>query len=92
MTTQNGYTKATMNSTEVYNYLKKLARKTKNDGIDCVAEATISVYGDDVDIDTREVERIVTGTGFMTERDYKEMQCEVITTLSEVSFAEAHID
>lgn len=90
--TTNSYTRATMDSTDVYNYLKRLARKTSNETIDCLAEAMIQCYGDDTDIDTRDVKEICVNRGYMTTMEYREMECHVTTSLSVVPFSEAHCD
>ena len=91
--TGNGYTQCTMNSTEVYNYMKRIARKAKvNNNIDCLAEAIICSYGDDVDIDKRDLKQIAIRPGFMTELAFRNMECEVVTAMSFVSLSEAHVD
>lgn len=84
------YTLTTMNSTDVYNYMKRLARKTSNDMIDCVAEAIIAAYRDDTQIRTNELKQILTGR--MTDLEYREMQCEVTTSMRSVPAYEAHVD
>ena len=89
--TSNAYTVATMDSTEIYNYLKRLARKTSNDTFDCMAEAIISSYGDDCDISTREVKAIC-ACGYMSTADYREMECYVTTSIRTVRLSEAHVD
>lgn len=95
-TTTNAYTLTTMDSTDVYNYMKRLARKTSSrlyrDNIDCLAEAIISIYGDDFDIDTRELQRIVISPDRMTSLDYREMECHVTTSMRTIPFSEAHVD
>jgi hypothetical protein len=88
----NGYTISFMDSTDVYNYMKRMARKTSNSNIDCTAEALISVYGDDTAIDTVELKQILINPGRMTEADYREMQCHVTTSMRTVSLSEAHVD
>ena len=90
--TSNGYTQCTMNSTEVYNYMKRMARKTSDSNIDCLAEAIIASYGDDTDIDKRDLKKIAIRPGFMTELAFRSMECEVSTLMSFVSLAEAHVD
>lgn len=82
------YTRATMDSTDIYNYLKRLARKTSNDKLDCLAEAMISSYGDNYDIETKDVKTLCVATGYMTGMDYREMECHVTTSLSVVPVTE----
>jgi hypothetical protein len=91
-TTTNGYTLTSMDSTEVYNYMKRMARKTSNETIDCLAEALIQSYGDDTDIDTVELKMILINPGRMTAMDYREMECHVTTSMRTISFTEAHVD
>ena len=91
-TIRTSYTRATMDSTDVYNYLKRLARKTSSrlyrDNIDCLAEALICTYGDNVDIDTNELKKIVICPDRLTTMDYREMECHVTTSLSVVPVSE----
>ena len=91
-TTTNGYTLTSMDSTDVYNYMKLMARKTSNETVDCLAEALIQSYGDHVDIDTVELKMILINPGRFTELDYREMQCCVSTQMRTVSLSEAHVD
>ena len=91
-TTTNGYTQTTMNSTDVYNYMKRIARKTSNENVDCLAEALIQSYGDDTNIDKRDLKAIAIRPGYMTDLDFRTMECEVITSMSTVPFSVAHVD
>jgi len=94
--THNSYTLTTMNSTDVYNYMKRLVRKTSSrlyrDNIDCLAEALICSYGDDAAIDKRDLKKIAIRPGYMTDLDFREMECEVTTSMRTVSLSEAHVD
>ena len=83
-TTTNGYTQTTMNSTDVYNYMKRMARnsfKTVNNNIDCLAEALICDYGDDNDIIVAELKRACIRPGYMTDLNFREMECCVTTSM-----------
>lgn len=91
-TTTNGYTLTSMDSTSVYNYMKRMARKTSNETIDCLAEALIQSYGDDTDIDTLELKMILINPGRFTDMDYREMECYVTTSIRTVRLSEAHVD
>lgn len=91
-TTTNSYTRATMNSDHVYMYMKRIARNTSNEDLECLAEALLTSYGFDADIDTRELKAICIRPGMMTTMDYREMECHVTTSLSVVPFSEAHCD
>jgi hypothetical protein len=95
-TTTNGYTQTTMNSTDVYNYMKRIARNTFDDvlkaNIDCLAEALIQSYGDDTDMDKRDLKAIAIRPGYMSDLDFRTMECEVITSMSTVPFSVAHVD
>ena len=86
------YTKATMDSTQLYNYLKRKARQTANENIDCLAEALIMSYGDDKEVDKRDAERICTEVGQMTALEFRELECHVCTSLSKIPMYEAHVD
>jgi hypothetical protein len=86
------YTKATMDSTQLYNYLKRVARKTANEHLDCTAEALIQAYGDDREVDKRDAERICTEVGHMTPLQFRELECHVTTSLSTIPFSVAHVD
>jgi hypothetical protein len=86
----NGYTQTTMNSTDVYNYMKRNARKTSNEMIDCLAEALIASYGDDTNIDKRDLKAIC--AKYMTDIDFMEMECHVTTSMTVVPFSVAHVD
>ena len=86
------YTKATMDSTQLYNYLKRVARKTANEHIDCLAEALIQSYGDDREVDKRDAEKICTEVGHMTPLQFRELECHVTTSLSTIPMYEAHVD
>lgn len=93
----NGYTLTSMDSTDVYNYLKRLARKTsdklRKDNLSALAEALITCYGDDYDIDTVELRMIVIDHETrLSEADYREMQCHVTTSMRTLSLSEAHKD
>ena len=93
--TTNSYTRATMDSTDVYNYMKRIARKgyaVNNENVDCLAEALIQSYGDDIAIDVRELKAICLRPGYMTDMDFRTMECDVTTSLSVVPFSEAHVD
>jgi hypothetical protein len=90
-TTTNGYTVTTMDSTDVYNYLKRKARKDSNSDIDCLAEAIIASYGDDTAISTQEL-KAVCACGSLSVLDYREMQCHVVTSMRIVPAYEAHCD
>ena len=94
--TSNGYTKCTMNSTDVYEYMKRYASKASDVetacNIHCLAEAIIASYGSNVDIDKRDLKQIVIRPGYMTDLTFRDMECEVITSLSFISLAEAHVD
>lgn len=81
-----------MDSTQLYNYLKRVARKTANEHIDCLAEALILSYGDDKEVDKRDAQRICTEVGHMTAQDFRELECHVCTSLSTVPFSVAHVD
>lgn len=91
-TIRTSYTRATMDSTDIYNYLKRLARKTSSrlyrDNIDCLAEALISTYGDNYDIETKDVKTLCVATDYMTMADFREMECHVTTSLSVVPVSE----
>jgi hypothetical protein len=89
-TTTNGYTQSTMNSTDVYNYMKRNARKTSSEIIDCLAEALITSYGDDTNIDKRDLKAIC--AKYMTDLDFRTMECHVSTQLTTVPFSVAHVD
>ena len=89
-TTTNSYTLTTMNSTDVYNYMKRNARKTSNETIDCLAEALIQSYGDDTNIDKRDLKAIC--AKYMTDLDFRTMECRVSTQMTVVPFSEAHVD
>ena len=86
----NGYTQATMNSTDVYNYMKRNARKTSNEMIDCLAEALITSYGDGCNVAFHFLKAIC--AKYMTDIDFMEMECHVTTSLRTVSLSEAHVD
>jgi hypothetical protein len=92
----NGYTLATMNSTDVYNYMKRIARNTFDDvlkvNIDCLAEALIASYGDDTNIDKRDLKEIAIRPEYMTDLDFRTMECHVSTQLTTVPFSVAHVD
>jgi len=94
--THNHYTLASMNSTSVYNYIKRLARNTYNvkvaENLDCLAEALIQSFSDDTDIDKNILKSIVVRPSYMTDLDFREMECEVITSLKVVPLHEAHVD
>lgn len=94
--TTNSYTRATMNSTDVYNYMKRIARNTFENqlefNLDCLAEAIIMGYTDDCDVDVRELKAICIRPGYMTDLDFREMECHVTTSLNTFSFEEAHVD
>jgi hypothetical protein len=90
MTTENSYTQCTMNSTDVYNYMKRMARMNSNETIDCLAEALIQSYGDDTGIDTRNLKTIC--AKYMTDLDFRTMECNVVTSMRSISFDEAHVD
>lgn len=77
----NSYTLTTMDSTDVYNYLKRTARKTSNSNLDCLAEAMISSYGDDYDMNTKDLKTLCIATGYMTAMDFREMECHVTTSM-----------
>lgn len=81
-----------MDSTQLYNYLKRVARKTANEHIDCLAEALITSYGDDKAIDKRDAERICTEVGQMTAYQFRELECNVCTSISTIPMYEAHVD
>ena len=95
-TTTNGYTQSTMNSTDVYNYMKRIARNTFDDvlkvNIDCLAEALIQSYGDDTNMDKRDLKAIAIRPGYMTDLDFREMECCVTTSMRFVPDYEAHVD
>jgi len=94
-TTTNGYTQTTMNSTDVYNYMKRMARnsfKTVNNNIDCLAEALICSYGDDINIDKRDLKAIAIRPGYMSDLDFRTMECHVSTQMTVVPFSVAHVD
>lgn len=91
-TTTNGYTLTTMNSDHVYMYMKRIARKTSNENLECLAEALLSSYGFDADIDKRDLKAIAIRPGYMTDLDFREMECVVITSMRTVSLSEAHVD
>jgi len=86
------YTKATMDSTQLYNYLKRVARKTANEHIDCLAEALIQSFGDDAAVDKRDAKRICTEVGQMTAYQFRELECNVCTSISTIPMYEAHVD
>lgn len=88
----NSYTQATMDSTQLYNYLKRVARITANEHLDCTAEALIQAYGDDREVDKRDAERICTEVGLMTIHDFRELECHVTTSLRIVPISVAHVD
>jgi hypothetical protein len=85
-TTTNGYTQTTMNSTDVYNYMKRIARNTFDDvlkvNIDCLAEAFICDYGDDYDVEVIDLKRLLIAPGYMSDLDFRTMECHVTTSLS----------
>jgi len=95
-TTTNGYTLATMNSTDVYNYMKRMTRMhskfATSTNIDCLAEAFIQSYGDDNDIMVAELKRVCIRPGYMTDLDFREMECHVTTSLRYVPDYEAHVN
>jgi hypothetical protein len=92
----NGYTQTTMNSTDVYNYMKRIARNTFDDvlkvNIDCLAEALIASYGDDTDMDKRDLKAIAIRPGYMSDLDFRTMECHVSTQMTVVPLHEAHVD
>ena len=91
-TTTNGYTQTTMNSTDVYNYMKRIARKTSNENVDCLAEALIQSYGDDTNMDKRDLKAIAIRPGYMSDLDFRTMECHVSTLMTVVPLHEAHVD
>ena len=94
--TTNSYTQCTMNSTSVYNYIKRMARNYCAENVainlDCLAEALIQSYGDDTDIDKSQLKKICVADGFFTPLDFREMECHVVTSMSTVPFSVAHVD
>jgi len=88
----NHYTLASMNSDHVYMYMRRIARKTSNENLDCLAEALLTSYGFDADIDKTDLKAIAIRPGYMTDLDFREMECEVITSLKVVPLHEAHVD
>jgi len=95
-TTTNSYTLASMNSTSVYNYLKRIARSpyhyANRVNIDCIAEAFMHTYGDDRDVAVANLKRLLIAPQYITAMDFREMECEVITSLKVVPLHEAHVD
>ena len=89
-TTTNGYTLTSMDSTSVYNYMKRMARNTSNETVDCLAEALIQSYGDDTAIDKRDLKAIC--AKYMTDLDFRTMECHVSTMMTVVPLHEAHVD
>ena len=90
-----GYAKVTMNSTDVYNYMKRIARKASNEteiNIDCLAEAILASYGLDAEIDKRDLKQIAIRPGFFTDLTFRFMECEVLTHMSFIPMSEAHVD
>ena len=90
-----GYAKVTMNSTDVYNYMKRIARKASNEteiNIDCLAEAILTSYGLDTEIDKRDLKQIAIRPGYMTDLTFRFMECEVLTHMSFIPMSEAHVD
>jgi len=85
-TTTNGYTLKTMSSTSVYNYIKRMTRMpyhfANKVNMDCLAEAFICDYGDDCDVEVIDLKRLLIAPGYMTELNFKQMECEVVTSLS----------
>ena len=85
-TTTNGYTKKTMNSTDVYNYTKRMARSPyhyANRGhIDRLAEAFIQSYGDDCDVDVADLQQLFIQRQYMTELNFRQMECCIWTSMS----------
>jgi len=88
----NSYTQCTMNSDHVYMYMKRNAYKTSNTNLDCLAEAILTSYGFDADIDKRDLKQIAIMPGYMTDLDFREMECHVSTQLTTVPFSVAHVD
>jgi len=62
------------------------------DNIDCLAEALIISYGDDNDVIKAELKSILIRPGYMTDMDFREMECCVSTQMSFVPDYEAHCD
>ena len=95
-TTTNSYTQATMDSTDVYNYMKRIARNTFDDqlkfNIDCLAEALIMSYSDNCDVDVRDLKAICIRPGYMSDLDFRTMECHVTTSMRVVPLHEAHVD
>jgi hypothetical protein len=57
-----------------------------------LAEALIISYGDDNDVITAELKRILIRPGYMTALDFREMECHVTTSMRFVPDYEAHVD
>lgn len=95
-TTTNGYSISFMDSTDVYNYLKRIARKAssvlRRDSLNNLAEAIINCYEDDTAIDTVELKQILISPERMSTMDYREMECHVTTSVRRLAFSEAHVD
>lgn len=85
-TTTNGYTLTTMNSTHVYNYIKRMARShyhySNRVNIDCLVEAFIQSYGDDCNVEVADLKNIFIAPQYMTALDFRNMQCYVVTSMS----------
>lgn len=69
----------TMNSTDVYSYLKRVGEIDPT--IDCLAEAIVTVYGFDTPIDKRVLELMVTNGGGFTQEQWRKLNCAVTTTV-----------
>lgn len=94
--TNRGYAKVTMNSTDVYEYFKRYASKASDVetacNIHCMAEAIIASYGPNTEIDKRELKQIAIRPGYMTDLTFRFMECEVVTHMSFIPLSEAHVD
>lgn len=77
---------ATMDSTAVYDYIKALAAKQGNQYMDCMAEAFISIHGQSAPVPVGEIRQLAVKPGHMSDSEFKQMQCEVITTLADVKY------
>jgi len=88
----NSYTLTTMNSDQVYMYMKRNAHKTSNTNLDCLAEAILTSYGFDTDINKSDLKLIAIMPGYMSDLDFRTMECHVSTQMTVVPFSVAHVD
>jgi hypothetical protein len=49
--------------------------------MDCLAEAFICDYGDDCDVEVIDLKRLLIARQYMTELNFKQMECCVVTSM-----------